>query len=65
MIILFVIIAPLTIWLLIPKNSEGKELKDLKTDEDTSKIMRLLKVQAKLNEMRNAIAKELGTVVLK
>lgn len=39
MIILFVIIAPLTIWLLIPKDSEGKELRDLKTeigDETTS-----------------------------
>ena len=39
MIILFIIIAPLTIWLLIPKKSEGKELRDLKTengDETTS-----------------------------
>ena len=39
MIILFVIIAPLIIWLLIPKFSEGKELRDLKTeigDETTS-----------------------------
>ncbi|MEO1258836.1 MAG: DNA primase [Bacteroidota bacterium] len=45
------------------KNQQS--LKDLKTDEDASKIMRLLKVQSKLNEMRNAIAKELGTVVLK
>ena len=39
MIIVFVIIAPLIIWLLIPKDSEGKELRDLKTeigDEATS-----------------------------
>ena len=39
MIILFVIIAPLIIWLLIPNFSVGKELRDLKTeigDETTS-----------------------------
>ena len=41
------------------------QLKDLKSDSDASKIMRLLKVQTKLNEMRNELAKELGTVVLK
>ena len=41
------------------------QLKDLKSGEDASKIMRLLKVQTKLNEMRNELAKELGTVVLK
>ncbi|PTM06487.1 MAG: short-chain fatty acid transporter, partial [Bacteroidetes bacterium] len=32
MIGLFIFIAPLIIWLLIPKSSEGKELRDLKTD---------------------------------
>jgi short-chain fatty acids transporter len=39
MIGIFVIIAPLVIYLLIPKSSKGKELNDLKTDtanEDTS-----------------------------
>lgn len=42
-----------------------QQLKALSTADDTNKIMRLLKVQSKLNEMRNDIAKELGTVILR
>ncbi|WP_339753253.1 TIGR00366 family protein [uncultured Winogradskyella sp.] len=40
MIGLFVIITPLIMWLLIPKSSEGKELRDLKTDttEDNTSV---------------------------
>lgn len=39
MIVLFVVVAPILIWLLIPKSFEGKELKDLQTsldDEESS-----------------------------
>ncbi|WP_411895547.1 short-chain fatty acid transporter [Winogradskyella sp. A2] len=39
MILLFVVVAPLIIWLLIPKTSDGKELKDLiveKTDSEST-----------------------------
>ncbi|MCA0131813.1 short-chain fatty acid transporter [Winogradskyella alexanderae] len=40
MIFLFVVIAPLIIWLLIPKDSIGKELSDLKTEsiDETSSV---------------------------
>ena len=34
MIILFVVVAPILIWVLIPKSFEGKELKDLQTSLD-------------------------------
>ncbi|MTE26047.1 short-chain fatty acid transporter [Winogradskyella ouciana] len=34
MIVLFVVVAPILIWLLIPKSFEGKELKDLQTTLD-------------------------------
>ncbi|MBO6881331.1 TIGR00366 family protein [Winogradskyella sp.] len=34
MIALFVVVAPILIWLLIPKSFEGKELKDLQTSLD-------------------------------
>lgn len=34
MIVLFVVVAPILIWLLIPKSFEGKELKDLQTSLD-------------------------------
>jgi DNA primase len=40
-------------------------LKDAHTGNDSAQLMRLLKVQAKLNEMRNELAKQLGAVVLK
>jgi len=32
---------------------------------DEATLMRLLKVQTKLNDMRNELAKQLGTVVMK
>ena len=38
MIILFVFIAPLLIYILIPKSIKGKELKDLLTDKETEDI---------------------------
>ncbi len=41
-----------------------QQLKDLPSD-DTSQLMRLMKVQMKLNEMRNELMKQLGMVVLK
>ena len=48
---------------LCDKNQQ--QLKNLKAENDAVKIIRLLKVQSKLNEMRNELAKQLGTVVLK
>ncbi len=48
---------------LCEKNQQ--QLVDLKSEKDSRKIMRLLKVQSKLIEMRNDLAKELGTVVIK
>lgn len=45
------------------KNQE--RLKDLKAENDFSKITKILKVQKKLAEMRDELASELGTVVLK
>ncbi|HFA49392.1 MAG TPA: DNA primase [Bacteroidetes bacterium] len=48
---------------LCEKNQQ--QLKGLNAKDDVQKMMRLLKVQAKLNEMRNELAKQLGTVVLK
>ena len=42
-----------------------QQLKDLRPGTDDAKIMRLLKVQSKLNNLRNELAKALGTVVLK
>ncbi len=48
---------------LCEKNQQ--QLVDLKAENDSNKIMRLLKVQAKLNDLRNGLAKELGTVILK
>lgn len=35
MIVIFVIVSPLIMWLLIPKSSNGKELRDLKTGTET------------------------------
>ncbi|MEZ4954239.1 MAG: DNA primase [Saprospiraceae bacterium] len=48
---------------LCEKNQQ--QLKDLKGEKDVNKIMRLLKVQSKLLEMRNELANQLGTVILK
>jgi len=48
---------------LCEKNQQ--QLSDLKSEKDSNKIMRLLKVQAKLLEMRNDLANELGTVILR
>ncbi|MCB0522067.1 MAG: DNA primase [Lewinellaceae bacterium] len=48
---------------LCEKNQE--RLKELKDGGDMGQLMRLLKVQTRLHEMRNELAKELGTVVLK
>ncbi|MCR9287648.1 MAG: DNA primase [Bacteroidetes bacterium] len=44
------------------KNQE--RLKDLKSDDDFTKITKILKVQKKLSTMIEELAKELGTVVL-
>jgi DNA primase len=48
---------------LCEKNQE--RLKSISAGDDAVQLMRLLKVQAKLNEMRNELAKRLGTVVFK
>ena len=48
---------------LCEKNQQ--RLKEAQTSDDVSQLMRLLKVQTKLNEMRNELAKQLGAVVLK
>ncbi len=48
---------------LCDKNQQ--QLKDLRAENDAAKMMRLLKVQSKLIEMRNELANQLGTVVLK
>jgi DNA primase len=48
---------------LSEKNQQ--KLKGLSPNDDITQIMRLLKVQTKLNEMRNELADELGTVILK
>lgn len=48
---------------LCEKNQQ--RLKEVQSDADATQMMRLLKVQAKLNEMRNELAKQLGTVVFK
>jgi DNA primase len=42
-----------------------KNQQQLKEEKDEAKLMRLMKVQARLNQMRNDLAKELGTVVLR
>lgn len=42
-----------------------KNQQQLKEEKDSAKLMRLLKVQAKLIEMRNELASQLGTVVLR
>ena len=46
----------------------AKNQDDMKTaaaEQDNEKVMMLMKMQMKLNEMRNGLAKELNTVVLK
>jgi DNA primase len=48
---------------LCEKNQQ--RLKEAQAAADDSQLIRLLKVQAKLNEMRGDLAKKLGTVVLK
>jgi DNA primase len=48
---------------LCEKNQE--RLKEMKDSGDMAQMMRLLKVQTRLNDMRNELAKQLGTVVLK
>lgn len=48
---------------LCEKNQQ--QLKELKDSDDVSQLMRLMKVQARLNHTRNELAKQLGTVVLK
>lgn len=40
-------------------------LKELKSDSDYKKIIRIMKVQKKLQDMRDELAKQLGTIVLK
>ncbi len=48
---------------LCEKNQQ--RLKEVQATDDGTQLMRLLKVQARLNEIRNDLAKQLGTVVLK
>ncbi|MFQ5445496.1 MAG: DNA primase [Saprospiraceae bacterium] len=48
---------------LCEQNQE--QLKELETGENPTELMRLLKVQTKLLQMRNELAKQLGTVVIK
>ena len=42
-----------------------EEMKTAAAEQDNEKVMMLMKMQIKLNEMRNELAKELKTVVLK
>jgi hypothetical protein len=42
-----------------------QKIKAVTDNDDTAQMLQLLKVQAKLIEMRNFLARELGTVVLK
>jgi DNA primase len=42
-----------------------QKLKEINSEDDTAKMMKLLKVQQKLNGMRDDLAKKLNTVVLK
>ena len=46
-------------------NKNQQKLKEINSSEDTGKMMKLLKVQQKLNSMRDDLAKKLNTVVLK
>jgi len=42
-----------------------QRLKELKADGDASQMLRIIKVQTKLNEIRDELARQLGTVVLR
>lgn len=48
---------------LCEKNQQ--QMKELKDTADSSRLMQLMKVQTRLNEIRNNLATQLGTVVLK
>jgi len=42
-----------------------QRLKELKADGDTTQMLRIIKVQTKLNEIRDELARQFGTVVLR
>lgn len=58
MIVVFVVVAPILIWLLIPKSFEGKELKDLQTsldDEESSVKMEALSYKLPFKAVSDAL----------
>lgn len=71
MIVLFVVVAPILIWLLIPKSFEGKELKDLQTSFDdeessvkTEALSYKLPFKAVSDALNNAGWLQIGVAIL-